>query len=155
MRFLGKMAAAVRFFPSIHDNTTDNNEIWAPFDPKLNQPNTLKNTSAADSSKKDFGDGDDQNSSTSQMEAEAPAAWMTSGCLRVPDYQPLDAFSATAPEDPGPAPWSEEEEICELLIRMKELELLRMMGEPPGILQYTFVRNIKYCRMKQTRRKQK
>lgn len=64
----------------------------------------------------------------------APAAWTSTGCLSVSRYRPLDAFGATA-EDPGPAPWSEEEETCELLKRLKEIELLNMVEETPGAPQ--------------------
>lgn len=123
--------AAVRYFPSIHDNTTKNPKIWAPFDPKPKQLNSRNITSTTDSSNKDCKTGADQNSSTSQQ-VESKAAWNTLGCLAVSEYQPLDVFSGTA-EDPGSASWSEAEEICELYIRLKEIELCNMIGETSGI----------------------
>jgi len=52
--------------------------------------------------------------------------------LTVPDYQPLEVFSAAA-EDLGTASWSEADEICELCIRLKEFELHEMMQDAPKI----------------------
>lgn len=118
--------AAVRYFPSIHDDTTENMKIWAPFDPKPKQLNSQNISSTSDSSDKDCKTGADQNSSTSQQ-VEAKAAWKT-----LSEYRPLDVFSVTA-EDPGSASWSEAEEICELYIRLKEIELCNMIGETSGI----------------------
>lgn len=132
MHSLSKMAA-ISYFPSIHDSTTENKEIWAPFDPKPEYLNSPGTTPAADPCIKDCRDGAHQNSSTAQ-EVGAPAAWTTSGCLTAPGYRPLDAFSATA-EDPGSASWGDADEICELLIRLKEIELRDMIGETSGIPQ--------------------
>lgn len=110
MRSLCKMAA-VTYFPSIHDNTTDNKKIWALFYPK--QPKCDRSGSAF-------------------QRVHAEAAWTPWGRLAVPDYQPLDAFSATA-EDPGSASCGEAEEVCELSIRLKEIELRNMMEETPAV----------------------
>ncbi len=125
MHSLSKMAA-VRYFPSIHDNTSDNMKIWA-FEPKPKQLNSQNISYTSHSCKT----GADQNSSASQQ-VEAKPAWKTSRCLAASEYRPLDVFSGTA-EDPGSASWSEAEEICELLIRLKEIELCNMMGETSGI----------------------
>ncbi|XP_026230711.1 uncharacterized protein C11orf91 homolog [Anabas testudineus] len=142
--------AAVTYFPSIHDETTGDTTMWAPFYLKSKQLSS-RVTSAAGSSSNSRTDGDDRNSSTTQQ-VGAPAARTTSGGLLVSDYQPLEAFCATA-EDPGPGSWSEDDEICELLIRLKEMELCSMIGESRGLPQYTYLRNIRYCRMKQRRKR--
>lgn len=116
---LSKMAA-VKYFPSIH-NKTDNKKTWPFFDPAPNQKNSLPIGSRNDCSANNLNDGADQ-------QLEAPAAWKTSNILPVPDYQPLDVFSA-AEEDPTVASWSEADDICELCIRLKEIELCNMIGE--------------------------
>ncbi|KAL7387394.1 hypothetical protein ABVT39_022780 [Epinephelus coioides] len=125
--------AAARYFPSIHDKTAENKKTWALFDPKPTQLNFLTSSSSTDSFNKDCKAGANHNSSTSQQ-VEAKAAWTASGCLAVPDYQPLEVFSMTA-EVPGSASWSEEDELCELNIRLKEIELRNMIGDTPGIPQ--------------------
>ncbi|XP_035526770.1 uncharacterized protein C11orf91-like [Morone saxatilis] len=141
--------AAVRYFPSIHDKTTANKKIWAPFIPKPKQQIVLPISSTTGSSK-NWNAGVDNNSSTTQW-VNAKTPWMTLGCLAVPDYQPLGVFTGTA-EYPGPASSGEAEEICELCIRMKEIELCNMIGETSGIPEYTFLRNIKYCEAKPRRK---
>lgn len=125
MHSLSKMAA-VRYFPSIHDNTSENKTIWAHVYDKPQQLNSWTTSSATDSSNRDA--GANQTSSTNQQTG-AKAAWLT---LAVPDYQPLDVFSVAA-EDPGPVSWSEADEICELTIRLKEIELCDMITETSGI----------------------
>lgn len=125
MHSLSKMAA-VRYFPSIHDNTSENKTIWAPVYDKPKQLNSWTTSSTKDSSNKDA--GANKTSSTTQQTG-AKAAWLT---LAVPDYQPLDVFSVTA-GDPDPVSWSEEDEICELAIRLKEIELCNMIRETSGI----------------------
>ena len=125
--------AGARYFPSIHDNTQENKDIWAYFRPQPKQPYSLNISSTTKLSNKDRNAGASQNSSTTQQ-IGATAAWPTLGHLAVPDYQPLDVFSVPA-EDPGPASWNEEEEMCELLIRLKEIELCDMIGETSGIPQ--------------------
>lgn len=132
MQCRSKMAA-VTYFPSIHDKTTGDETIWAPIDLKSQKLHSHV-TSTAGSSGNSRSNGVDRKSSATQQAGAGPAAWTTPGCLSVSDYQPLDAFSVTA-EDPGAASWSEEEEICELLIRLKEIELCSMLGETSGILQ--------------------
>lgn len=129
MHSLRKMAA-VNYFPSIHDNTSENKNIWTLIQHNPRQPHHLIIT--ADSSK-NFSNGAHRNRSLTQQ-VEAPAVWTTLGCLAVPDYQPLDTFSVTA-EDPGSASWSEAEDICELSIKLKEIELRNMIGETFGIPQ--------------------
>lgn len=132
MHSLSNMAA-VTYFPSIHDRTTGDKTIWAPFYLKSTQLNSHISSTAGSSCSNGMSDGVDRNSSTTQQ-VGAPAAWTTSGHLSMSDYQPLDAFRVTA-EDPGSAPWGEEDEICELLIRLKEIELRDMIRETSGILQ--------------------
>lgn len=110
---------------SIHDKTMENKKIWAPFHPQPQQLNSGTMRFPTDSSKKDCNASADQNSSTPQQTGAKAA---TSGCLAVSDYQPLDIFSATA-EDPGSASWSEAEEMCDVFIRMKEIELSNMIEE--------------------------
>lgn len=128
MHSLSKMAA-INYFPSIHDKTTKN--IWTSFDPKPKRLHLLTTSSATKSSNMTFNAGAGQNSSTAQQ-AEGRAPWTTSGRLAVIDYQPLDVFGGTT-EDPGSASWSEAEELCEVLIRLKEIELCNMIGETSGI----------------------
>ena len=54
-----------------------------------------------------------------------PDSW--SGILAAQEYQPLEVFS---PGAGGPsARWSEEDDICELDIRLKEIELVTLMGD--------------------------
>ncbi len=122
--------AAFRPFPSIHDKTSDNKKIWTHFYLKPKQLNPLTSFTT-DSAKKDCNGGAYQvRSTTPQAGAEAP--WKTLGCLSVSDYQPLDVFSVTA-EDSATASWSEADEMCELYIRLKEIELCDMIGDKPGI----------------------
>ncbi|KAJ8416263.1 hypothetical protein AAFF_G00382850 [Aldrovandia affinis] len=52
-------------------------------------------------------------------------AWPNTGRLTVPEYRPLEFYCPPT----GPAIWSEGDEICELGIRLKEIELLTLMGE--------------------------
>ncbi|TKS79393.1 hypothetical protein D9C73_014377 [Collichthys lucidus] len=125
MHSLSKMAAA-RYFPSIHDNTSENETIWAPVYDKPQQLNSWTTGSTKDSSTNDAGAN---KTSLTTQQTRAKAAWLT---LAVPDYQPLDVFSVTA-GDPGPVSWSEEDEICELAIRLKEIELCDMIRETSGI----------------------
>lgn len=54
------------------------------------------------------------------------------GGLTAPAYRPLEVFGGTA-EGPGSAPCSEADDICELCIRLKEIELCGMMREAPGV----------------------
>lgn len=107
--------AAFSYFRSLHDN------IWTPFDPK---PKWLHPLTIASAKHTSFMSGNGQKSSTAQR-AEAQAPRTTSGHLAASGY-------LTA-EDPGPASWSEAEELCELLIRLKEIELCNMIGETSGI----------------------
>lgn len=115
--------AAANYFPSFHDRT-EGNKLWPSFGLKPKQTNAA---TRRDPSTKSFTGGVDQNRSTApQVEATAAsAAW---SCLPVSDYRPLDAFSVTA-EGSGWTPWSEEDDICQLLIRMKEIELCDMIEE--------------------------
>lgn len=122
---------AVSSMPSIYDYTMEKKKIWAPFHPQPKQLNSVTMRFTTDFSKKDCGASADPNSSTT-LQTTAKAAWKTSGCLTVSDYQPLDVFSPTA-EDPGSASWSEAEEMCDVLIRKKEVELCNMMEETSGI----------------------
>lgn len=130
MPSLSKMAA-VSYIPSIHDKTAENKNIWAHFHPEPRQLNSLTKWSTTDSFNEDYKDGAEPNSAAS-LRVEAGAALTTLSCLAVPAYRPLDAFSVTA-EDPGPAPWSEADDICKVSIRLKEIELCNMMEETPGI----------------------
>lgn len=119
MHSLDKMAA-IGYFPCIYDKSRQN-DIWALFASKPK----LRTTSSA--SNMTFNAGAGQNSSLTQK-AEAHATWMTLSSLAVSDYQPLEVFGGTA-VDPGSTPRSEAEELCELLIKLKETELCNMIGE--------------------------
>lgn len=128
MHSLGKMAA-IRYFPSYYDKTRQN-DIWAPFACK---PKLWTISSATNSSNRTFNAGAGQNSSSLLItqRAEAHTTWMTVSSLAVSDYQPLEVFGGTS-VDPGSTSRSEAEELCELLIKMKEIELCNMMGETSG-----------------------
>lgn len=137
MHSLTKMAV-VNYFPSIHDKVAETKDTWRRLDLKPNQLSFQRTTPAAEA----FGKARAQcvhrrtgSEDPQQLQAPAASAATAWGCLVPPDYQPLDAFSATAAEDLGSASQSEEDEMCELLIRMKELELCGIMGETPVISQ--------------------
>nr|XP_008286106.1 PREDICTED: uncharacterized protein LOC103361720 [Stegastes partitus] len=117
--------ANVRYFPSV-DDLMESKAIWPFFDP---QPHQIKFKSF---STKNFVAGADQHMSATEQ-VEPPAAWKTSSPVGVADYQPLKAFSVAAREDGGLTSWSEADDICELSIRMKEIELCNMMGVTPVV----------------------
>lgn len=140
--------AAIRYFPSIHDdNKAEKKDMWHCFEVKLKRLSSAarKNRVAAAAEASSVKAGADTTKTGSddaqQLQASSPAASTTTttttrwGCLVPPEYQPLNAFSATAAEDPGSTSQSEDDEMCELLIRMKELELLSIIGETPFIPQ--------------------
>lgn len=119
--------ATVKFFPSIHDNTAENKRIWAPLYLIKTQL-----SSSANSLNEDLNAGASQVKTASSLQVEAEGPGQMFGCWTVSDYRPLDVFGVTA-EDPGSASWSEEDEMCELYIRMKEIELCNMMRDSPGV----------------------
>lgn len=141
MHSLTKMAA-VNYFPSIHDKVAETKDTWHRFDLKPKQL-SFQRTTAAAAAAEAFGKARAQSvhrrtrseDPPQQLQAPAASTATTWGCLVLPDYQPLDAFSAPAAEDLGSVSQSEEDEMCELLIRMKELELCGIMGETPVISQ--------------------
>ncbi|MEQ2255810.1 hypothetical protein ILYODFUR_017802 [Ilyodon furcidens] len=135
--------AAGNYFPSIHDKM-ENHSNWPPFDTKLKKINSLPINVRRDSHNK-----------TSSVNwicsltqgVKAPSTCQTSNLLmKVPDYRPLDVFVVTA-EDLGPASWSDEDEICELCIRLKEFELYEMMQDSAKIQCNKFLRNIRMCQI--------
>lgn len=126
MHSLGKMAA-ISYFPSIYDKTRQN-DIWALF---ASKPKLQTTRSATNSSNMTFNAGAGQNSSITPN-AEAHASCMTLRSLGVSGYQPLDVFGGTA-VDHGSTSRSEAEELCELLIKLKEIELCNMIGETGDI----------------------
>uniref|UniRef100_A0A665XE13 Uncharacterized protein n=1 Tax=Echeneis naucrates TaxID=173247 RepID=A0A665XE13_ECHNA len=142
--------AAVIYFPSIHDKEAESQKIWPQFDSEPKELAPLRRTSAADSLNQEGHHAVGPNYSSTARQPDAPPALTPSGCVSVSDYRPLEAFGAPAAEEPGPAEWTEEDEICEHLIRLKEIELLAMMGETFGILK----RKEKTA-MTRTRRKRK
>lgn len=121
MHSLNKMAA-LRYFPSIHDKTTENKTaiIWAYFEPQPIRLSSLTFRSTSNYFNKGRNaNGGQLGSNTRQVGAEAART--------APGYDPLDVFGVTA-EDPGSVSESEEEEKLETLIRMKEMELSNMIG---------------------------
>lgn len=116
-----------KYLPSVHDE----NEIWVLFDAKLKAIKSLPVVSRRDFCRENG--GVDHSCSTTQ-EAKPPATCQASNLLEGPDYRPLDAFSA-APQDHGSAMWSETDEICELSVRLKEIELCEMMQDAPQICE--------------------
>lgn len=64
---------------------------------------------------------------TQRKTVAASRAWPDSDQLVLAEYQPLEVFSPSAG---GPSTArSEEDDICELSIRLREIELHAMMGE--------------------------
>uniref|UniRef100_A0A3Q3E2F0 Uncharacterized protein n=1 Tax=Labrus bergylta TaxID=56723 RepID=A0A3Q3E2F0_9LABR len=114
--------AAVGYFPSIHDNSPENRNIWTPYE-------SFTSSSAGKGCRLDAF----QNSFSSQH-VEDTGLSKKLACLAAPDYQPLDVFVRTA-EGPRSASCSNAEEICELSIKLKEIELCNMMKETPDIPQ--------------------
>ncbi|KAK5860389.1 hypothetical protein PBY51_021870 [Eleginops maclovinus] len=126
--------AASRYFPSIHDMRADNKSIWTHLDLRPEQLNLLTISFTEAFLNKGCKVGASKKTSTT-LQDEANAASMKCSSLAVSDYQPLDFFSSTAVEH-GSTTWSEEDEMCEINIRLKEIELGNMMGEP-GVLETT------------------
>ncbi|KAK5612814.1 hypothetical protein CRENBAI_006223 [Crenichthys baileyi] len=121
--------AAGNYFPSIHDKM-ENRSNWPLFDTKLKKINSLPINMRRDSQNKTS--SVNWNCSPTQG-VKAPSTCQTSNLLmKVPDYRPLDVFAVTA-EDLGPALWNDEDEICELCIRLKEFELYEMMQDSAKI----------------------
>ncbi|KAI3374229.1 hypothetical protein L3Q82_006079 [Scortum barcoo] len=98
MHSLSNMAA-VRYFPSIHDNSTENVKIWPVFDGRPKQLNSRNVGSTSHFYNRPWRAG--QSSSASRR---VEAAWSTLGCPAASEYRPLNVFGATA-EDPSPASW--------------------------------------------------
>lgn len=122
MPSLSKMAAPSRF-PSIHDKTGENINIFGQFGHKLQQRYNFLAPRHQGVGLRLI------RSAPSQVRAE-PLGPATLDCSPASDYNPLDAFASKA-QDPDSTPWSEDEELCELLIKMKEIELSRMIEETP------------------------
>lgn len=116
--------AAISYFPSFYDKTRQN-DIWAL---SASKPKLWTTSSAANSSNMTFSPGAGQNSSISHK-AEEHVAWRTLSSLAVSDYQPLEVFGGPAEVDPGSTSRSEAEELCEVLIKLKETELCNLLGE--------------------------
>ena len=106
-------AAQSRYFPSIHDNSNASADIWS----------TLIHNHATLHLK--LQQQQQQHRSVQRKPATVRPDW--SGILVAQEYQPLEVFS---PGAVGPsARWSEEDDICELDIRLKEIELVTLMGD--------------------------
>ncbi|KAL3055648.1 hypothetical protein OYC64_018344 [Pagothenia borchgrevinki] len=140
--------AAGRYFPSIHDKRADNKSIWTYLDLKTEQLNSLPISSTKAFFNKGCKDGTGKKHSTTLQE-DAKADWW--GSLAVSDYRPLDIFSSSA-VDPGSTSWSEEDDMCEINIGLKEIELRDMVEEPLCIPETTHQR-IVGCRTAETKSK--
>ncbi|KAL7878458.1 hypothetical protein AOLI_G00094320 [Acnodon oligacanthus] len=56
-----------------------------------------------------------------------PRPWPETSRLLVAEYRPIEFYSP--PLGDAADPWSELDDICELYIRLKEIELLHQLGE--------------------------
>ncbi|KAK5919976.1 hypothetical protein CgunFtcFv8_023822 [Champsocephalus gunnari] len=138
--------AAGRYFPSIHDERADNKNIWTYLDLKTEQLNSrpISFTNAC------FNKGcKDGKTHSTALQDDAKADWR--GSLAVADYRPLDVFSSSA-VDPGSTSWSEDDDMCEINIRLKEIELRDVVEEPLCIPETTHQR-IVGCRTAETKSK--
>ena len=118
------------YFPSIHDDV----EMWPLFLPsesvnaKLGKVNPIPRGSAGE--KYYSRPSKDEHNTTSRPEdsSKSQPSWSKSGPLVEPEYRPLEVFG---PPAGGPRyPRSEHaSDVCELSIRLKEMELCSMIGE--------------------------
>uniref|UniRef100_A0A6I8P6V8 Chromosome 11 open reading frame 91 n=2 Tax=Ornithorhynchus anatinus TaxID=9258 RepID=A0A6I8P6V8_ORNAN len=70
-----------------------------------------------------------------------PPPW-PAGLAPLP-YEPLRFFCSPPPPPPGPGPAAPPEDLCELGIRLKELELLTITGDRFDSQPYKFLKALK------------
>ncbi|XP_078077518.1 uncharacterized protein C11orf91 homolog [Mustelus asterias] len=73
-------------------------------------------------------------------DAKSPKALLWPHGLADNPYEPLKFFS---PPAGGDSAWSELDEICELDIRLKEMELLTLTGDGFDLRRYKFLKMLK------------
>lgn len=69
-----------------------------------------------------------ENTIATIQQAKARAPSRTYDISAMHDYWPLRVFSPKA-KDPGPRPRNKAEQYCEVLIKLKEMELSKMISE--------------------------
>ncbi|XP_017546298.1 uncharacterized protein C11orf91 homolog [Pygocentrus nattereri] len=76
-----------------------------------------------------------------------PRPWPETSRLLEAEYRPLEFYSS--PLGDAADPWSELDDICELYIRLKEIELLHQLGEEFDDRRYSFLSTVQYEKEKQ------
>ncbi|XP_043915714.1 uncharacterized protein C11orf91 homolog [Protopterus annectens] len=129
-----KNKVPVRYFPSLYDNYPTSSTADGTgrekkvLEPKIDHhPQQLPTAAHETAPAKD-------SASTSAAEVHWPPG------LAHTQYDPLQFF--TLPGRSSSA-WTEVDEICELSIRLKEVELLTLMGEKLDRTRYEFLKKVR------------